>query len=159
MSTLIISLLSSSRPSTIVGRVSAFVVDAVERAISWSFTHIGDKVPKVVPAFANGNTAPSVIFVGLVFFVAAPIVHAEPRSICEIVSGMPVPRVVTLPFKTPTRTSITEPQISVSNTHPVAASASAKPINLSVFAMGNVESGQALKTLTGDVDVMNHNRG
>ena len=75
-------LLFGRSPAAISWLVVAVIVDAVEAMFgARASVHIGKKVDVIAPSFTNGDAATSVMLPLWVFWVAATIQHAAPRSI------------------------------------------------------------------------------
>jgi len=81
-------LLFCARPSTVFRRVALAVVNsfkAVRRA--WLSAHISQKLDKrVLPLFADADSAPPVTWPRRVFFITAPTAHAVPCCVFRGVS-------------------------------------------------------------------------
>ena len=77
-------LFGRCRPTAIAGFVVAVVVDAVQRQLVRSFTHVGEEVTKAVrslPSVADFDAASTVVFVKSIFGTTTPIKHSLPRTI------------------------------------------------------------------------------
>lgn len=75
-------LLFSCCPSAVFFLVGAVVVDAVQRLTTWGFTHIGQKLLKVVdPRWRDGDTAATVVGKRLRARIQTAIFHLDPRGI------------------------------------------------------------------------------
>lgn len=79
---LVIGLLSITRPSAVIRRIWAVVVDALNGKAVWAWPHISQEVFKrLLPAVTNRNTASSVSGIGRRFWVSATFDHAAPTLI------------------------------------------------------------------------------
>jgi hypothetical protein len=75
-------LFTSCGPTAIFRAIRAIVVNSVNRVVfTWLFPHIGKKVLKFLPSFANINPSASVVVKKLVFRVAAPASHTTPSAV------------------------------------------------------------------------------
>lgn len=75
-------LLFLSRPPAILRRVRTIVVDAID-AMAWTRTlaHVLNKLRVIVPAFTDGNSAPSVVRVANRLRIPAARAHHQPGVI------------------------------------------------------------------------------
>jgi len=78
----VVVLLLLCCPTTISRLIVTIIVYAVNAVLwSWSMPHIGKKVFKLMPAFADRNTATAVMFVGRRFFIATSLYHSVPNPV------------------------------------------------------------------------------
>lgn len=75
-------LLATSRPVHIGRFVISVVVSSLQGvSLTWASAHIGEEILKrFQPPITHSNPAPSVVGIGLVGFVVAPLFHATPNS-------------------------------------------------------------------------------
>lgn len=79
---LIATLLQTCGPTTVIGIVAAFIIKSFKRMFRRRPTsHISDKIFVGMPAFANNNSSPSIMFVAWMIFIFASSQHRVPRSI------------------------------------------------------------------------------
>lgn len=76
-----ISLLHASCfPSAVFLGVRSIIINSANRHSWRSFANIFKKcIERIHPAFANSNSAPAVIWIVLIGFLAAPVLHGAPR--------------------------------------------------------------------------------
>lgn len=86
------SLLTCSRPPAITGLIVAVVVwETVYGRSAWFIAHIGKKIGKSKPPFANTDATSAVIGISLVIWIGASLNHASPTDIgwrCFACAGM-----------------------------------------------------------------------
>jgi hypothetical protein len=68
-------------PLTVLGAIGAVIINTFQCKAHWRITHICIKVLERLPAFANKNTAPSIILVRGRVGVSASIQHANPYPV------------------------------------------------------------------------------
>ena len=93
-------------PLAVGGCVIAVVVDALDGQAFWSWPHIGEEIFKLVPSFANCNTAATIVFEVFKIFVVATLHHGVPGCVCSrpcAVADMPVSEVIALLLEATTR--------------------------------------------------------
>ena len=79
---LVVGLLQSSRPSAVVGRVGAVVIDPFQREAARSWPHVGTERREVVAPFvAHGDPAPAVVVVVGVSRIEASIFRGSPDHV------------------------------------------------------------------------------
>jgi len=82
MATPVSPLLLWSRPAAVVGGVWAVVIrPAIDALAFWAFPHIGEKVLKLQPAFANRNASTTPFFPARKALVEAASLHHRPRAV------------------------------------------------------------------------------
>lgn len=74
-------LLSLCRPSTIVRRISAIVVDAINRVSVWARPHVCQEVFVRMPAFTERNATPAILMKPRALGVAASREQARPHDV------------------------------------------------------------------------------
>jgi len=74
----ITSLFQSSRPSAIIRRIGAVVIDPLDCHARWSRAHIGNENLKVAPPLTDGNAAAPVGRIVFIARVAASLLHRLP---------------------------------------------------------------------------------
>lgn len=78
----IVALLFLCRPTTVLGRVRAVVVDTIKRVPRWARPHVGVEVCKrVAPAVADLDAPPAIVSVVRMLRVQAPRFHGHPRPV------------------------------------------------------------------------------
>jgi len=156
----VIDLFGCSRPPAIAGSIAAVVVDAIKAAVGGSFSHIGEKIFKSVPSFADPNSSPSVVFVAFGRSVVAAREHPIPR--CEGRRAFPsacmfVFDVITFVEQASARFCGAILEIAAASNPFVSAGTDAVPrIDAPLISVSNSYDGQATKLLTGDVGDFGH---
>lgn len=80
--TTIRGLLGGGRPAAVTRLVVAVVVNTVDRASAWTFSHIRQEVQEVgAPAIADRDSSSTVVAVRSVSTVVAPAVHRAPGGV------------------------------------------------------------------------------
>jgi len=133
MPSLIHTLIASSRPSTILGRIRTVISFAIKRMFRRrSFTHVLQKITeRFSPAFANSDSTCSVPFIGNRARIFAPLNHAA----IQLVQGMVTPSsFVRMPLdrKAPATKRFAVSQILARDKSPRTAFADTKPVSLLV---------------------------
>jgi hypothetical protein len=153
-------LFGSRSPAAIGGGVPLLIVDAINAAVGRTFAHVGEKVVKYIPSFADGNAAPTVVFVRSCLGVAAAGYHAGPRHESRgssFVAGVPVLEVVALFKQAATGFRVAAGQAAAAHDKPVPASADAVPVPPPMLIpMGEAEHCQATEVPTCNIDELGH---
>ena len=147
----IIGLFSRCRPLTVARSITAAVVFAfksVNRARR--FAHVGKKVGKDIPSFANGNAATAIIEKGWMVRVPTSLPHRLPNLINMVAShamyGLTLCRLVSSPTTTTLRMATQQIQSQDNRSFP--ADAFAKPLNfLAATATSKTQNSETAKGL------------
>lgn len=75
---LVVGLLHARGPATVLGRVWAIVVDAVQRMSGWARSHVGQEQIEALPAWTNHNAAATIIRIRRISWIATPLAHLLP---------------------------------------------------------------------------------
>lgn len=77
----VFTLLLPTSPAAIVGAIAFVIVYAIKRHTGGAIPHVGKKVIKIVPSFANGNSPAAIV--GVIFhgWVEASVSHSSPRIV------------------------------------------------------------------------------
>jgi hypothetical protein len=76
------SLFFFRRPTTVVGRVIAIVVNAVDAVkTAWSSPHVGEEIYKFTPTLANDYAAFTIVFIADRFRISTPSMHVGPNGV------------------------------------------------------------------------------
>lgn len=80
---LVSGLLGHRRPAAVIRFVWAVIVDAIQRVrLAWDWPHVFHKGAQgCAPAFAHGNTPPTVAVKRIVGFGVTPALHPKPDSV------------------------------------------------------------------------------
>lgn len=72
----------SGSPLAVLGGISKFVIDPFYGKFwGWPFSHIGNKVVKIIPSLANIDTASAVVMKRMVVWIFTTISHRTPNFI------------------------------------------------------------------------------
>lgn len=77
----VVSLLGRCGPSAIFRAVAFVAINAVNARPIWSRPHVGHKVLKIKPSFANVNTLAAVIPIARRVCIEAPLFHPSPNLV------------------------------------------------------------------------------
>lgn len=78
----VLGLLFFRRPLAITGAVVPIIINALNRVfLGWSFTHVIQKILKLLPACAHSNSAPTVALKTNTLRVLATLFHSDPDFI------------------------------------------------------------------------------
>ena len=75
----------TSCPSTVFFTVRSIIVDTIKRCSFGFFSHIGNKVCDVMPAFTNKNTSSAISRIFCVFRFITSCHHARPRWVQSVI--------------------------------------------------------------------------
>lgn len=81
----IVGLLRRRSPSAIFRAIAFVVINTVNACPIWPRPHVGHKVLKIKPSFANVNTLATVIPIVRRFCIEAPLFHASPNLVDRLV--------------------------------------------------------------------------
>ena len=74
-------LICSGRPLAVFWRVPKVVINTFKGKAIRFFAHVRQKVFKLKPSFAHGNSSCAIMFVGFVAFTKASFFHASPNLV------------------------------------------------------------------------------
>ncbi len=77
----VVGLLFTRCPATIFGAIRAIVVNAIQCCAKWAIPHIGNKIFKRIPSFANVNTSCAISAIRRVFGINAPLLGSLPNGV------------------------------------------------------------------------------
>lgn len=77
----IVALFCTSSPLTVFWAVPPIIVDTFKGIFFWCFAHVGEKVSKVKPAFANGNPPSAVVLKCRIVRVQTTLLHGFPNRV------------------------------------------------------------------------------
>lgn len=155
---LVSPLFLAGGPSAIAGFVVPVHVDSLDGCSFGTIPHVGDEVLELLPPFADGDSAPTVVLAGL---VCAPPSHCLP-DVVNAIAGSPVCLVSPREFTPPASTALSVPTGQGSRRHDGlgAAVAGAAPCHGRHAAKGHIRAsldhGQAPESLSGQVDEVGH---
>jgi hypothetical protein len=157
--TFIFAALQMRGPMTIARFIVTVIVDAINNFPPRSFTHVGKKVFKREPSFANFNSSTTVISVPSSLFVCAANDHVGPALIrpwvCPLFRGMAYCKsILGLPASARLRTASS--QLNDSNNGLLAAVALAKPQRAKTITASSFKSNKPTKPLSCDINESGH---
>lgn len=79
--TRIVNLFSTCSPSAIARLIVAVIVDTIQCQFWWAFAHVGQKVLKRTPSFADRNASTAIVEIKSVAEIIATLKHGPPRLI------------------------------------------------------------------------------
>ena len=143
----VVGLLFARCPAAVARLVVPIVIDALQRVL-WRglVAHIGVKVFKLAPAFADANAAPSVPLKVLMLWIIAPMKHRIP-SVMNWMSGHAVRHP-----QTSTRLRVVAPKLLSAHDGDRAAVTSTKPIS-AFLIVGRMETddSEPIKSLSSQI--------
>jgi len=143
------------RPFAIAGFVVPVVVFALDRKPFRALAHVFKKILKGAPAFANGDTAASVVNV-----VQAPVEHVFPRFVSgrhttpRRMAVLPKPLAMHVCFETSAGSRSSANDLRRRNTHHVAAVAFAQPKRLLFVRPVSTDNDQSPRLFAGKVSCL-----
>jgi hypothetical protein len=163
--TFVVLLLSRSGPPNIAWLVVSIVVDAID-LMPWRRPqpHVGQEILELVPAFAHGDPASTVVFVLFVIWVAAARMHVAPRMVFG--GNLPTSRVPVDSTPLDPHFHIQAPARARGTSHhvvfvdfdlvPVVATKEPSLAATTAALLHHADGGQSSKALASDVDVRSH---
>lgn len=117
------------RPSTIVWTVTLLIVNALNRALRWTRSHVGDEIIERLPTLANRDSAPAIVGVIGGIWVTAALFHTGPTRVFARLAHAVLAKALSkhVDFQTPTRFGVSGTEVRPRNVMKSAAVAEAFP--------------------------------